>query len=157
MNLKCLDMQDSIISMLSDELPPEDRATVLDHLRECPTCRAEYQLIHECLQLCTPAKADTCTGRFQETYWEEFVFSVHQKITHEKFERGFPFRIVLPVIASALVAFGIGYFLFVLPKPQITAQEQAPQYQGGQYEEVYELTPEQREEFIRIINQRYGQ
>lgn len=155
--MKCLDVQENIIYMLSDELAPEDRDAVLEHLRDCPACRAEYQLLDECLQLCTPGKTDTCTCTFKETYWEEFVFSIHEKITHEKFEKRFPFRVVLPLVASAVAAFGIGYFLFIRPKPQITAQNGTPQYQGGQYEEVYELTPEQREEFIRIINQRYGQ
>ena len=155
--MKCFDVQDNIISMICGELSAEDHEAVLEHVRNCSICRQEYQFLHECLQLCTPSETETCQCQFQETYWEEFVFSIHEKISHEKFERKFPFRIVIPVVASAVVAFGIGYFLFVRPEPEITAQEQTPQYQGGQFEEVYELTPEQQEEFIKIINQRYGQ
>jgi hypothetical protein len=155
--MKCLDVQENIIYMLCDELTPEDRAAVLEHIRGCPVCRAEYQFLDECLTLCAPSETEKCTCQFQETYWDEFVFSVHEKIIHEKFERKFPFRIVIPVVASAFVAFTIGYLLFIRPKPQVTAQEGAPRLEGGQYEEVYELTPEQQEEFIKIINQRYGQ
>ncbi|UCF71292.1 MAG: zf-HC2 domain-containing protein [candidate division WOR-3 bacterium] len=155
--MKCIDVQENIIYLLCDEISPDDRAAVLEHIRDCPACREEYKLVDQCLQLCTPTETENCACKFQETYWEEFVFSVHEKIIHEKFEKKFPFRIVLPVVASAVVAFGIGYFLFIRPKPQVTAQERAPQSPGGQYEEVYELTPEQQEEFIKIINQRYGQ
>jgi hypothetical protein len=154
--MKCSEVQENIIDMLCDEISPEQRTAVLDHIRGCPACRQEYQLLDECLQLCTCTETETCTCQFQETYWENFVFSVHEKIVHEKFERRFPFRIVIPVVASALVAFSIGYFLFVRPKPEVTAQEGTPRLEGGQYEDVYELTPEQQEEFIRIINQRYG-
>lgn len=155
--MKCLDVQENIISLLCDELPVEERAAVLEHIRNCPTCRAEYNLVDECLQLCTPTETEACTCQYQETYWEEFVYSVHEKILQEKFERKFPFRIVIPVVASAAIVFTVGYFFFLRPKPQITAQENTPRLEGGQYEEVYELTPEQQEEFIRIINQRYGQ
>lgn len=155
--MKCLDVQENIISMLCDELPAEERAAVLEHIRNCPVCRAEYNLVDECLQLCTPSETEACACQYQETYWEEFVFSVHEKIINEKFERRFPFRIVIPVVASAAVAFAVGYFLFMKPKPEITAQQGPPRLEGGQYEEIYELTPEQQEEFIKIINQRYGQ
>ena len=155
--MKCSEVQENIIDMLCDEISPEQRTAVLDHIRGCPECRQEYQLLGECLELCSHTETETCTCQFQETYWENFVFSVHERIIHEKFEKKFPFRIVIPVVASALVAFSIGYFLFVRPKPDVTAQEGTPRLESGQYEDVYELTPEQREEFIRIINQRYGQ
>lgn len=155
--MKCSEVRENIIDMLCDEISPEQRAAVLDHIRRCPECRQEYQLLDECLQICSHTETEACTCQFQETYWENFVFSVHEKIVHEKFEKKFPFRIVIPVVASALVAFSIGYFLFVRPKPEITAQEGTPRPEGSQYEDVYELTPEQQEEFIRIINQRYGQ
>ena len=155
--MNCRDAQDSIIDMLSGELSQEERAAVLAHVRSCPTCRAEYEILSECLQLCATGESENCTCQFEEKYWEEFVFSVHEKIIHEKFEKKFPFRIVIPVVASALVAFAVGYFLFMRPEPEITAQEGTPRLEGGQYEEIYELTPEQQEEFIKIINQRYGQ
>jgi hypothetical protein len=154
--MKCLDVQDNIICLLLDDISVDDRSAVLDHIRTCPVCREEYQFLDTCLQLCTPSETETCTCQFQETYWDEFVFSIHKKIVHEKFERKFPFRVVIPIVASAVVAFTIGYFLFIRPRPQITAQEEGARYED-QYEEVYELTPEQQEEFIRIINQRYGQ
>ncbi len=154
--MKCLDVQENIIYLLLDDISSEDRSAVLDHIRGCPVCREEYQFLDRCLQLCTPSENEACTCQFQETYWDEFVFSIHEQIIHEKFEKKFPFRIVIPVVASAVVAFTIGYFLLMRPKPQITAQEEGARYEN-QYEEVYELTPEQQEEFIRIINQRYGQ
>ena len=40
-------------------------------------------------------------------------------------------------------------------RPLFALNEEGTRYEE-QYEEVYELTPEQQEEFIRIINQRYG-
>lgn len=155
--MKCIDVQENIIYMLCDEISQNDRQAVLEHIRNCPMCSQEFNFLCECLELCAPTESETCECQFQETYWEDFVFSVHQRISHEKFERRFPFRIVIPVVASAIAAFGIGYFLFLRPGPQEIVQEESPTYQGGQYEEVYELTPEQQEEFIRIINQRYGQ
>lgn len=154
--MKCLDVQENIIYMLLNEISPEEHDAVLEHMESCPACREEYRALSEYLQLCSPSEGEACACQFQETYWDEFVFSVHEKIIHEKFERKFPFRIVIPVVASALVVFTAGYFLFVRPKPQITAQEGPPRREGGQFEEVYELTPEQQEEFIKIINQRYG-
>jgi hypothetical protein len=155
--MNCLEAQDNIIDMLSGELSQDARAAVLEHIRNCPTCRAEYEFLSECMQLCTTGESEACTCQYEEKYWEEFVFSVHEKIIHEKFEKKFPFRIVIPVMASAVVAFAVGYFLFLRPEPEITAQEGTPRLEGGQYEEIYELTPEQQEEFIKIINQRYGQ
>ena len=154
--MKCLDVQENIIYMLLDEISVEDRNAVLEHIRGCPICREEYTFLDQCLQLCSPSAEETCTCQFKETYWDEFVFSIHEKIVHEKFEKKFPYRAFIPIVASALVAFGIGYFLFIRPKPQVTAQKDTPGLEGGQYEEVYELTPEEQEEFIRIINQRYG-
>lgn len=154
--MKCLDVRENIICLLLNEISPEAQDAVLEHMESCPACREEYRTLSECLQLCTPSEGEACAGQFQEAYWDEFVFSVHEKIVHEKFEQKFPFRIVIPVVASALVVFTAGYFLLVRPKPQITAQEGPPTREGGQFEEVYELTPEQQEEFIKIINQRYG-
>ncbi len=155
--MKCIEAQDSIISMLCDGVSPAEREALLEHIRDCPACREEYVFVNDFLKLCAPAEAENCACQFKETYWEDFVFSVHERIVHEKFERTFPFRIVLPVLASAVLAFGIGYVLFIRPKPQTTVQQDIRPFQDGQYEEVYDLTPEQREEFIRIINQRYGQ
>ena len=40
--MKCLDVQENIIDMLSDEISPEVRAAVLEHIRDCPVCREEY-------------------------------------------------------------------------------------------------------------------
>jgi len=98
-----------------------------------------------------------CECQFHETYWDEFVVSVHEKITHEKIESKFPFRIVIPIAASAFAAIALGYYFFLRPKPQETAEETLPSYEIDAYEEVYELSPEETEEFLRMVDQRYGQ
>jgi len=155
--MNCLEIQEKIIDLLLGELSPTDEMLVQEHLNSCPLCHEEFQFLSECLQVCTLSEAETCECQFQETYWDEFVVSVHEKITHEKIEKNFPFRIVIPIAASALVAIALGYYFFLRPSPQETVQETLPSYKIDPYEEVYELSPEEAEEFIKMINQRYGE
>lgn len=155
--MNCLDVQEKIIDLLFGDLSPEDKMLVQKHINTCPLCREEFQFLHECLQVCTLDETETCECQFHETYWDEFVVSVHEKITHETKESTFPFRTVIPIAASALAAFALGYYFFLRPQPQETVQETLPSYEIDPYEEVYELTPEETEELLKIIDQRYGQ
>ena len=138
------------------ELTRDDEILLKEHLAQCPMCRAEYEFLGDCFQICADEKNETCSCHFQEEYWDEFVTTVHEKITHEKMERRFPFRIVVPLAASALVAVAVGYYFFLRPAPKDTAQQPVPKSERDPYEEVYELTPEETEEFIKMINQKYG-
>ena len=155
--MNCFEVQEKIIDLLIGELSLEDKVLVQEHINTCPLCREEFRFLHECLQICTLDETETCECQFQESYWDEFVVSIHEKITHEKKETTFPFRTVIPIAASALVAFAFGYYFFLRPKVQEPVQETLPNYEIDPYEEVYELTPEEAEELIRIINQRYGE
>ncbi|KPK70256.1 hypothetical protein AMJ87_09190 [candidate division WOR_3 bacterium SM23_60] len=152
-HIKCIDVQEKIIDLVLGELSPEDAALVHEHIQNCDLCRREYRFVVECMSACTYEEAETCIGRFHETYWENFVFSVHERICHEKMEKKFPYHIVVPIAAS-LGVISLGYLIFFRPSPQATAQEEpAPYYQYDPYQEVEDLTPEEREEFIKLIEQ----
>jgi hypothetical protein len=154
--MNCFDIQDMIIDLLLGELSPADKMLVQEHLEHCPLCRQEFQFLHNCLHVCTLEETETCECQFQASYWDEFVVSIHEKITHEKKETTFPFRIVIPIAASAVAAMALGYYFFLRPKPEETVQETLPGYQVDPYEEVYELSPEETEEFLKMVDQRYG-
>ena len=154
--MNCFEAQDKIIDLILGELEPEDEILLKEHLHSCPICDKDFELLTECLQVCTHEEDETCECQFQETYWDEFIVSVHEKVRHEKFERNFPFHIVLPIAASALVVMSIGYYFFLKPKPQETAKQNLPGYEKDPYEEVQELSPEETQKFIKMINQRYG-
>jgi len=155
--MNCLDVQEKIIDLVIGTLTDTDRARLHDHIKDCPMCRNELHLIHDCLQACTLNEQETCECHFQETYWEEFVFSVHDKIAHEKPAYTFPFRVVIPIAASALLIAAAGYFLLIRPKPEQTVQDGTDTYyQYDPYDEIHELSPEETEEFIELINERYG-
>lgn len=151
--LKCIDVREKIIDLVLGELSPEEISLVQEHLDDCVMCSEEYRFVRDCMSACTYEEAETCVNQFHETYWESFIFSVHERISHEKIEKKFPFHIVVPVAAS-LLAIGIGYFILFRPAPEKTAQEElAPYYEYDPYNEVDEMTPEEREEFIKMIEQ----
>jgi hypothetical protein len=152
-HIKCIDVQEKIIDLVLGELPSEDVNLVREHMKDCDLCSREYRFVVECMSACTYEEAETCIGQFHEAYWESFVFSVHERICHEKVERRFPYHIVVPIAAS-LAIIGLSYFIFFRPSPQETAQEDlSPYYQYDPYQEVDDLTPEEREEFIKLIEQ----
>ncbi len=155
--MNCLEAQDKIIDLILGEISPEERQQVQEHLEHCPVCKEEFNFLYDCMQICISEKADTCVCQFQETYWDEFVYTIHKKVSQEKPGPGFPIKIILPIAASALAAIGLGYFLLFRPGPEQTVKKVSPGYEGDTYEEVYDLTPEEQQEFIKMINQRYGE
>ena len=155
--MNCFEAQEKIIDLILDELTREDEILLKDHLNRCPVCSEDFEFLSECLQLCTFEESETCKAQFHETYWDEFIVSVHERIDHERTTKKFPFHIILPIAASAIAATVIGYYFFLRPTPQVTVQETLPGYEYDVYEEVYELSPEEREEFIKMINERYGE
>ena len=156
--MNCFDIQEKIIDLVLGELSLVDEIQIKQHLQECPMCRQEFQLISECIKTCSMESSETCTCYYQETYWEGFVEDMHHRLEHETPEKKFPFHIVLPIAASALFALTLGYYIFIRPKPSETVQdENGPgYYEYDPYEEIYELSPEEQERFIEMINQRYG-
>lgn len=154
--MNCFEAQDKIIDLVLNQLSDGEIILLQQHLDECPICHEEFQLLDECLQICTDKEGETCLCQFQETYWEDFVVSVHEKIRYEKPERQFPYHIVVPIAVSILAAISIGYFVFFRPELEETVQEAIPEYEYDPYEEIYELSPEETEEFIKMINHRYG-
>jgi hypothetical protein len=155
-NITCFEIQEKIIDFVLGELTLEDEALIREHVETCPLCQEEFQFFNECIQTCIGEESETCECQFQETYWDDFVVSIHEKICHEKKESNFPYRIVIPIAASAVIAIGVGYFLFFRPSPQETVQEEtAPYYQYDPYAEMDELSPEETEEFLKMIQQKY--
>jgi hypothetical protein len=155
--MNCFEAQDKIINLVLGELASDDEILLKEHLHSCPLCNQDLQFLNECLDVCMHNEGETCECQFQETYWNDFIVTVHEKIRHEKVAKKFPMHIVLPIAASALAAVIIGYFFFLKPAPQETVQDTTPDYQyNDAYDEVYELSPEETEEFIKMINQRYG-
>lgn len=155
--MNCFEIQEKIIDLVLGELTPVDEVQIKEHLQECPVCQQEFQLISECIKTCVIEESETCICHFQETYWEGFVTDMHDRLQHEKPETSFPFHIVLPIAASALLALTLGYYVFLRPKPQQTVPDKTPHfYEYDPYEEIYELSPEEQEEFIEMINQKYG-
>jgi hypothetical protein len=65
---------------------------------------------------------------------------------------------VLPIAASLLFVMTLGYYVFIRPKPGQTAEDENTPgfYEYDPYEEIYELSPEEQEQFLEMINQRYG-
>jgi hypothetical protein len=157
--MNCIEVQEKIIDLVIGDLAPEDEFLIREHIEMCPTCREEFRFISECLQTCTLKETETCTCQFQETYWENFVLTVHERISHEKTESKFPFGIVIPIAASALAALALGYFFFLKPTSEETVKEEEipSYYEYDPYDEMDGLSPEEAEEFIKLINQRYGE
>jgi hypothetical protein len=153
--MNCIDIQEKIIDLLIGELSAEDRYLVQQHMESCPLCRDDFHFLSECLQICSLEESETCECQFQETYWNEFVVSVHERITHEKIEKRFPFHIIIPIAASGIFAIILSYYIFLKPKPQETVQERLPGYEPDTYEEVQDFSPEETEEFLKLINQKY--
>lgn len=148
--MNCLDVQEKMIDLIIDELPEYEKALILEHIEHCPECAQDFELMCCCIDAC---KCSTLAP-MSETYWEEFVVSVHEKIALEKPRPVFPYRVVVPAVISAISILGIGYVLFFRPAPRQTAENNPPAWQEDPYQEVYDLTPEEQKEFIRVINQR---
>ncbi len=156
--MNCLDIQERIIDILLGEAGEEEKRFILDHLESCPVCREDYTLVNACLESCADTEEETCLCHFQSEYWDEFVVNVHQRIRGEKPYRPFPFAIVLPIAAGAAMAILLGYFVFIGPSAQQTARrDDAQYYQYDPYDELDDLSPAEKERFIQMINQRFGQ
>lgn len=156
--MNCFDVQEKMIDLVLGELTPSEEAKIREHAEQCPMCSEELQLLSGCMKTCLLEETETCECHFQKTYWENFVVTIHEKIIHEKPECKFPFRVVIPIAASGLLAATLGYFIFFRPSPKQTVQEETPPYyEYDPYDEMDELSPEETEEFIRIIDQKYGQ
>jgi len=156
--MNCFDVQEKMIDLVLGELTPSEQARIREHVEQCPMCCEELQLLSGCMETYLLEETETCECHFQETYWENFVVTMHEKIIHEKMECRFPFRVVIPIAASAFLAAALGYFIFFRPSPEQTVQEETPPYyEYDPYDEMDELSPEETEEFIRIIDQKYGQ
>ena len=156
--MSCFEIQEKIIDLVIGDLAPEDETLIREHIKTCPMCRDELEFLSGCLQTCILEETETCECHFQETYWEEFVVSTHEKISHEKIESKFPFHIVIPVAASTLLAMVLGWYFFLRPPPKKTVQEENPSYyEYDPYQEVDDLSPEETEEFLKMIDQKYGE
>ncbi len=156
--MNCFDIQEKIIDLVLGELTRADEILIREHLETCTLCREEFQFFSECLHTCKLDQAETCECQFQTDYWNDFVVSVHEQISHEKRESKFPFRIVIPAAVATIAVLTIGYFFFFRPSSREVAQEEtAPPYDYDPYREVDELSPEEAKEFIRIINQHFNE
>ncbi len=155
--MNCFEIQEKIIDLVLGELTSEDEWLIREHIDRCPICREELTFLSECMNTCSFDETETCECQFEETYWEDFAVTMHERISHEKIEKGFPYHIVIPVAASALFAVILGYFVFFRPSPKQVVEEEPSYQQYDPYDEIHDLSPEEREEFIKIINQRYGE
>lgn len=154
--MNCFDIQEKIIDLVIGELTPLDEELIREHVAHCSMCRQELEFLSGCLNTCCLEDTETCAVHFQDVYWSNFVSEVHERITHEKQEQKFPYHIVIPVAASALIVLILGY-IFLRPSPKETVEEEPSYYQYDPYDEMEELSPEEKEEFIELINQRYGE
>lgn len=149
--MNCSEIQERLVDLIVGDIDPEEKETMINHINQCPACAEEFQFLSHCLDVC-------CSWpdfEEDEMYWEEFLISVHEQISLTKPKSPFPFRIVLPVAASALGAIGIIYFLFFKPAQKEVAQHEPAEINRDPVYEVYELTPEEQQEFIKMVNQKY--
>lgn len=149
--MKCLDIQDRIVDLILGEIEPQEKEIILNHLAQCPFCADDFKFLSECISICSCPELK----ELDETYWEDFVISVHERIVTIKPKPLFPYRIVLPIVASAIGIFGFLYFFLFKPISQEVSQPLPPEIQKDPFGEIYELTPEEQKEFIKMINQRY--
>ncbi len=149
--MNCLDIQERIVDLLLGQIDPAEKALILEHIARCPLCAEDFNFLSECINVCACPEFE----EIDETYWEEFVVAVHQKISYEKPKPKFPYRTIIPIALSAVGAFGVIYLLFLRPQTREIAQPKGPEIQPDPYQEIYELTPEQQKEFIKMINQKY--
>lgn len=149
--MNCLDIQDKITDLLLGQIDPQEKALILEHISKCPLCAEDFNFLSECINVCACPEFE----EIDENYWEEFVVSIHQKISYEKPRPKFRYRTIIPIVLSAMGVFGIIYFLFLKPQNREVAQPRELEIQPDPYQEIYELTPEEQKEFIRMINQKY--
>lgn len=149
--MNCLEIQEKIIDLIMGELKLEEKALVQEHLDTCPLCSEDFQFLTQCLGCWEFPEL----AQFNESYWDEFVISIHEKILEEKPAKRFPYRVVVPIAASVIGAIGIGYFLFFRPLLKEVVKPGPPETGYDPFHEVYELSPEEQQEFIKMINQHY--
>ena len=145
----CPEIKDKLIELIRHQLAEDEREMIEEHIHSCPMCEEEFRFLHECMKAFEPEDCVAMT----EAYWEEFSVTIHDKIAHVKPQPRFPYAVVLPIAATVLAALGITYFVFIRPRPQQVAKPKITP--DDSYQEVYELTPDEQQEFIKLINQRY--
>lgn len=149
--MNCFEIQERIVDLIIGDMSPEEKEIIINHINQCPACAEEFQFLSQCIEVCS-----SCPDfKEDELYWEEFLVSVHEQIALTKPKSPFPFRIVLPMAVGAIGAIGIVYFLFFRPMPKEVAQQKPSDTTNDPVYEVYELTPEEQQEFIKMVNQKY--
>jgi len=146
----CPEIKEKIIDLIRHQLAQDEQELIEEHIHSCPFCEEEFHFLQECMSAYDP---EDCL-EMSETYWEEFTVTIHDKIARVKPQPRFPYAVVLPIAATVLAALGISYFVFIRPRSSPVAKPKiAPE---DTYQEVYELSPDEQQEFIKLINQRYG-
>ncbi|MEO0156882.1 MAG: hypothetical protein ABIL07_07195 [candidate division WOR-3 bacterium] len=150
--MNCFEIQERIIDLIIGDIEPEVKELMLEHINRCPSCAEDFYFIRQCIDVCC-----SCPD-FEEKdeYWEEFLVSVHERVALTKPKNPFPFKIVIPAAAGALGVFGLIYLLFFRPATKEIAHPQTPELNNKDpIYEVYELSPEEQKEFIKMVNQKY--
>jgi hypothetical protein len=131
--MNCAEVKDRLIDFLYDEMPPEARASLAEHLRGCPTCRKEVASLERTL-----GSARTALGG---SLWQEPPARVHlavmaaakaaveepavvkPELTAPREEPGFFARLwrtpwFLPAFGAASVAVAV-FLVRVLENPEV--------------------------------------
>ncbi|MGB9721292.1 MAG: hypothetical protein ACPL28_07440 [bacterium] len=149
--MNCFEVQERIVDLIIGDIEPEEKDLIVAHINQCSICAEEFYFLNECIDACC-----SCPDfEENEEYWEEFLVSVHERICLTRPKNPFPFHIVVPIAAGALGVMSIVYFLFFRPAPKEIAQPKPDDYNKDPVYEVYDLSPDEQQEFIKMVNQRY--
>ncbi len=150
--MNCFEIRERIVDLITGEIESDEKEWMLEHINHCPVCAEDFYFLSQCIDACY-----SCPD-FEENdeYWEEFLVLVHEKITLTKPKNPFPFHILIPVAAGAVGVLALIYLLFLRTAPKEIAQPKVPESNNSDpIYEVYDLTPEEQKEFIKMVNQKY--
>ncbi|HIE05534.1 MAG TPA: zf-HC2 domain-containing protein [bacterium (Candidatus Stahlbacteria)] len=102
--MTCIEIKEVLIDFINEDLTQEEMTFVATHIRECPDCYQELQIIQEMISFCQEPI------EYQECYVEEFVYQVRCRI--EKQNRMKNLVRFVPVVTIPLV---IAVFLLFRP------------------------------------------
>lgn len=104
--MTCIEVREILIDYINEDLMPDEMAGVEAHLRSCPDCNSEFQVLKQMIVCCQEPV------EYQEYYVEEFVFQIRNRIERQRKVKNMLRYLPLAFVPLAIAAF----LLFRQPK-----------------------------------------
>jgi len=107
---RCKDVEKNLILYYYDEVDPSTKAELADHLESCTRCRSSWTQLKTTLDAIKIKEPE-----LSESFWQDYLRKVHQKIEDKRSHRYFPLLLkprFVQVVVTVVILLVIGFWGF---------------------------------------------